>query len=126
MSAVKDQASLNRSVHRFALALATLVALGIPLGYGYVAYRDFASTLDFKAKLKSQALSGVIASNPTTWMFAENRVQGLISREPLPLENEFVQVFDASNSLVAEAGHPPPAPQVQRIYPLKDAGADVG
>ncbi|MBL8415756.1 MAG: response regulator [Propionivibrio sp.] len=126
MSGNNKQSTLERSVQRFALALASFVALSIPLGFLFFSYNDLADALDFKAKVKASALSRLIASNPDTWMFAENRVQGLISREPLPLANEFVQVFGPDKALVAQTGNLPDAPLLMRAYPLNDGDDIVG
>ncbi|WP_313950689.1 response regulator, partial [Accumulibacter sp.] len=120
----QQRRTLERSVHRSALALAWLVALSIPLAYLFIAYRDLGDSLDFKARVKASALSNLITSNPDTWMFAENRVQGLISREPIPLTDEQVQVLYQDQSVVALAGEIPPEPVLQRAYPLHD-GSDV-
>jgi diguanylate cyclase (GGDEF)-like protein/PAS domain S-box-containing protein len=59
-------------------------------------------------------------------MLAENRIQGLISREPVPLEDELVQVFDAKGNLVVQSGLPPIAPVLSQTYSLHDAGQHVG
>jgi signal transduction histidine kinase/DNA-binding response OmpR family regulator/HPt (histidine-containing phosphotransfer) domain-containing protein len=106
--------------------VAILVAVSIPLGYWLVSYRDFSSSLDFKAKVKASALSGLIASSPDVWMFAENRLQGLITREPVPLDEELVQVLDKDDTVITQAGSPPSEPLLKRAYPLYDAGRVVG
>jgi two-component system sensor histidine kinase/response regulator len=124
MTQSKDR--LERSVRRFALGVALLVALSIPVGYWFVSYRDLSNSLDFKAKVKASALSGLIASSPDVWMFAENRLQGLISREPVPLGEELVQVLDKDNTVITQAGSPPSEPLLKRAYPLYDAGRSVG
>ncbi len=117
---------LERSVHRFALALALLVALSIPLGFGLLSYFDITAALDFKARVKASALSNLIASNPDVWMYAENRIQGLISREPVPLEDELVEVFDAAKAILSHAGNAPAGRRLSRSHPLYDVGEVVG
>jgi PAS domain S-box-containing protein len=59
-------------------------------------------------------------------MFAENRLQGLLSHEPVPLAHELVQVFDKDRAIVTEVGKTPAAPQLKRAYPLYDAGQVAG
>jgi len=117
---------LERTIQRVALLLAFLTVLSIPLGYWFASHGDLAAALDFKARVKAAALSSLIASNPDTWMFAENRVQGLISREPVPLADEIVQVFGQDGTLVAQAGNIASSPEIRREYPLHDAGVPVG
>ena len=117
---------LERRIHRFALAIALLVALAIPVGYSLVTYFDYSEALDFKAKVKASALSESVASNPDTWMFAENRMQGLLFHEPVPLEAEHVRVVDKDHTVVAQFGNLPPAPVLSRTYPLYDSGRVVG
>jgi len=122
----QSAALLERSVRRFSLAVGLLVALSIPCIYFYLAYQDLSESLDFKAKVKASALSSLIASNPNAWVFAENRLQGLISREPVPLGDELVQVLDEHRELITKAGNAPAEPALARIYPLYDSGSRVG
>lgn len=117
---------IQRVIHRFALGTALIVALILPSGYGYVTYRDLSDSLDFKAQIKASALSGLIASAPDVWMFAENRIQGLISREPVLLHDELVQVLDGEDRILTQSGHLPHGPKITKSYPLHDAGKVVG
>ena len=117
---------LERIVHRLALGVAVLVALSIPLGYGLTAFSDLSASLSFKAEVKSSALSSLIATIPDTWSFAENRIQGLISRIPVRLQDELVQVLDKDSAVITEAGVMPSGPVLKRDYPLFDAGKPVG
>src|ERR1700675_4877504 len=89
------------------LLVALTVAIALPLGYWVIAYNDFSGELEFKAKVKATALSGLIANIPEVWMFAENLLQGLLTREPVPLETEAVLVYDVRGDLVAEACETP-------------------
>lgn len=117
---------LERKVRRFALAVAALTALGIPCLYAITEYDSLSEALDFKARIKASALSSLIASNPTVWMYAENRLQGLISREPVLLSDELVQVLDPQKSVITAYGQAPPAPTLSRSYELHDSGQVVG
>jgi PAS domain S-box-containing protein len=118
--------SLIRSVHRLALVVAILVGLAVPTLFGLVAHRDFSTSLELKAQFKAAALTNAIAENPQTWMFAENRIQGIMAREPIPLREELVEVVGSDGALVARSGQPPPTPTVTRSHPLSDAGQVVG
>lgn len=117
---------ISRIITQLALMVAVLVAISLPLGYTLTAYEDIRQSLDFKARVKATALDGLIANHPDVWMFAQNRLQGLVSREPVPLENEQVHVLDSRNQQVLLYGDLPPWPVLTRSYPLYDAGQQVG
>jgi PAS domain-containing protein len=117
---------LSRFISRLAIFMAVLVTLLLPTGYFMHAHQDVSDDLTFKAQLKSSALKDLIASSPKTWMFAENRINGLISREPVILDTERVQVFDGSNQLLASEGLQPAGPLMVRRFPLFDSGMVVG
>ena len=128
MTPPADQSSsvLERKVRKLALVLALIVAFGIPLGLLWFQYGDLVDALEFKARIKASALSSLVASNPETWMLAENRLQGLIAREPVPLESEHVTVLDPHGEIVTQAGNRPVPPQIIRSYPIYDVGVPVG
>ena len=119
-------APLEQKVRRFALTVAALLAVGTPCLHAFIAYDNLADALDFKAKVKASALSSLIASSPDVWTFAENRLQGLLSREPVPLGNERVLVQAIDGATIIEVGRPPAAPTLQRAYKLHDSGQVVG
>ena len=113
-------------VTRWAASMALVMVIAIPLGFAINAYQDLADDLAFKAKVKASALNNLIADSPEVWMFAENRMQGLLSREPVPLDNELVEVFDTGGSRLVQNGSPPPKPVVRRSADLYDSGTLVG
>jgi diguanylate cyclase (GGDEF)-like protein/PAS domain S-box-containing protein len=113
-------------VSRVALAVALAVTLALPLGYWVIAYNDFSGQLAFKARVKATALGGLIATMPEVWMYAENRLQGLLTREPVPLDTEAVQVYDDRGNLLAEAGTTPVPPVLRRSHLLYDAARVAG
>ena len=123
VSADKRVASI---LSRVALLVALAVALALPLGHWVIAYNDFSGQLEFKAKVKATALSGLIATNPELWMLAENRLQGLLTREPVPLDTEAVQVYDSRGDLLAEAGKTPLPPVLRRSFPVYDSALIAG
>ncbi len=120
----RDHATLI--ITRMATVIAVLVGLTLPIGYALLSLHDLSDQLTFKAKVKANGLSGLIASNPELWSFAENRIQGLISREPVPLANEQVSVFDRQDTLILRAGKMPARPVMSRNAPLFDADRVVG
>ena len=121
-----DTSALEKVVNRIALGVAALIVLIIPVGYGLSEYHDLGDMLEFKAKVKASALSDLIVSIPDTWIYAENQIQGLISREPIPLADELIQVFDTDKSLVTQAGNRPSGPVLKKAFPLFDSGKNVG
>lgn len=124
MQARKDD--VIRIITRMAAFLAVLVSISLPVGFGLIAFQNLSNSIEFKAKVKASALEDLIASTPDLWMFAENRIQGLISREPVSLEDERVQIFDTHGMLVAQSGDEPPAPVLNRLRPLFDGSRVVG
>ena len=121
-----NKEDIARVVNRLAVTISLLVALCLPLTYGMLAYRDLSAELTFKAKVKASALNGLIASAPDLWVYAENRMQGLISREPVLLDNEAIAVRDVHNALIAKSGTVVRGALLVRDYPLVDAGRVVG
>lgn len=122
----KPLARLEHSIGRFALAVACLVTVAVPTMHGLVIHRDLAAALEFKAQVKAAMLTESIAQNPTTWMYAENRLQGLMARAPIPLRDELIEVLGRDRELLAQAGGPLKTPVMTRGYPLHDAGQIVG
>lgn len=113
---VRNEDQAAKVINRIAAVVAVLVALSLPLGHALTALSSSGATLEFKAKVKASALNGLIASNPEVWMLAENRLLGLISREPVPLANEVVEVMDAKGNLVVKSGAEIDAPILSRNY----------
>lgn len=105
---------------------ALLVALSLPLGYALTDLKDLGDSLEFKAKVKASAMTGLIATHPELWQLAENRMQGLISREPVPLADELIQVFDDKGQLILRHGRELQGPALSRSYALYDVDRVVG
>ena len=121
-----NREDIARIINGLAAAISLVVALALPVGYGLVAYHGLSDVLSFKAKVKASALNGLIASTPDLWMYAENQMQGLMSREPVLLEEEHIRVLDDQGTLLAEAGQFPKSLVLTRSHPLIDAGRVVG
>jgi hypothetical protein len=104
---VDDHAT--RVINRLAIFIAIVVAISLPVGYALTSLASASAALEFKAKVKASALNGLIANSPEIWMLAENRIQGLISREPVPLEDELVPLSRCC--LISNSGcRPQPIP----------------
>ncbi|MBX7244701.1 MAG: EAL domain-containing protein [Candidatus Sumerlaeaceae bacterium] len=113
-------------ITRLGAITALLVAISLPIGYALTNLKDLGDSLEFKAKVKAAAINGLIASHPDLWRYAENRLQGLISREPVPLADEFIQVFDDKNHLILQHGQELQGPTLSRSYALYDVDMVVG
>lgn len=91
-----------------------------------MAYHDIANDLTFKAFVKANALGNLVATLPDIWPFAENRINGIIAREPVPLVDERVEVFDASGELITGTGVLIEGARFARRARLYDGARDVG
>ncbi len=123
---MSSEKSISRIITRLAAVIALLVTVSLPLGYALTVLREQGESLELMARIKAASLSGLIAATPDLWMFAENRLHGLIVREPVPLEDEQVRVYDGQGKLVIDSGVPPKAPVLKKSYPLFDADQVVG
>jgi len=119
-----DEAS--RVITRVALLLSLVVGLGIPLGYWLTAHTSLSETLTFKARVKASALNRLIADAPDLWVYAENRMLGLLAHEPVPLTGELIEVQDAQGQVLVRSGAVPTDQVMRRSYQLYDSGRAVG
>jgi len=117
---------LTRVLTRIAIVIAILVGVSLPLGYTLIGYSDLSDLLTFKAKIKANAQNNLVTTLPGTWMFAENRINGILSREPVVLENEMIQIFDQQGELITSVGTDIKNFKIQRSYPLYDIDQIVG
>ena len=113
-------------ISRFAASIALIVAISLPLGYWRVVYSDLSDALEFKARVKARAVEGLISAHPDLWMFAENRLQGLLAREPVPLDVEKIIVFDMQGDVVIQSGSETQGWVLRRSSLLHDAHRVVG
>ncbi len=111
---------------RLVLFVSIAVTLSLPVISGYIAYQDLEENLGFKAQIKAKAQKEMITTLPQTWMFAQNRMQGILTREPVLLENEFVQIYDNQGNELTSAGEPVKSFPLRRSYPLYDIDQIVG
>ncbi len=113
-------------ITRLAAIVAVLVTISLPLGYGVISLGNFSDILEFEAKVKANALTGLVGSSPDSWMFDEARIRALISRDLAAFSDERVQVYTAQGTQVTQSGKAPREPVFMRAYPLKDAERVVG
>lgn len=117
---------MNRVITWLAVVIAVLVGVSLPLGYGLTVYYNLGEALTFKARIKAHAQGELITTMPGVWMFAENRIQGILNHEPVVLDYEQVQIFNAQGELITSAGKPVTGPTMQRSFPLYDIDQVVG
>ncbi|PIE67247.1 MAG: GGDEF domain-containing protein [Deltaproteobacteria bacterium] len=118
---------IDRLFFHLSLAICVVVVLSLPTVSCFIAYSDLSQALTFKAQIKAKAQEEIITKLPQTWMFAENQMQGILNREPVLLENEFVQIFDDQENELTSAGNPIQETfLMQRSYALHDIHQIVG
>ncbi|PHR29781.1 MAG: GGDEF domain-containing protein [Desulfotalea sp.] len=117
---------LTKVLTRFAVMIALLVGVSLPVGYALVAYHDLSESLTFKAKVKAYAQTDLISTLPDTWMYASNRIHGILRREPVVLDDELVQIFDREGESVISVGTKITGLKIQRSYALYDIDQIVG
>ena len=117
---------MSRVITWLAMVIAVLVGVSLPLGYGLTVYYNLGEALTFKARIKAHAQGELITTMPGVWMFAENRIQGILNHEPVVLDYEQVQIFNAQGELITSAGKPVSGPVMQRSFPLYDIDQVVG
>lgn len=117
---------LTKVLTRFAVMIALLVGVSLPVGYALVAYHDLSESLTFKAKIKAYAQTDLISTLPDTWMYASNRIHGILRREPVVLDDELVQIFDREGESIISVGSKITGLKIQRSYALYDIDQIVG
>ena len=117
---------LAKVLTRLAFVISLLVGCSLPVGYGLIAYNDLSESLSFKAQIKAYAQADLITTLPDIWMYAENRIQGILSREPVVMDNEFIQIFDQDGEIITSTGSEITGSKLHRSYPLYDIDQIVG
>ncbi len=108
------------------LAVAGLLAVGLPAGYFGLRYSALGPSLQTKADVKAEVITRVIAASPEMWRFEEHRLQELLVRLPVQLDDEYAKIVTDHGDLVAESRHVPAQPVMTRTAQLFDSGALAG
>ena len=108
------------------LAVAGLLAFGLPAGYFGIRYSAIASSLQTKADVKAEVISQAISISPDMWRFEEHRLSELLERFPVELKGEHVRIVTDKGELVAKSRHVLAQPVMRRSAELFDAGTLVG
>jgi diguanylate cyclase (GGDEF)-like protein/PAS domain S-box-containing protein len=107
--------------------IALIVAIVLPLGYFILGYRSLVAYLDLVAEVKADAITtGVVTPNPRLWPYQVQRLEGLLSREPIALEHEAANERDATGNVLARIGRSPDPPALRRSHELHESGGVVG
>ena len=117
---------LHLLLTRFAVIVAVLVAISLPVGYGGAVINDFLEYLDFKGQMKVIAVEALIVDRPDTWMLADKRVKEALLRRPGLDPGEYVRVLDEQGEVVSEAGLPPDYPIWTKRFELHDVAHIAG
>lgn len=117
---------LKRLVNRAALAVATVIAVGIPCGTLYIDYSNTTETLAFKSRLNAARVAQYIYTHDTMWQYQNVRLAELIQL-PESGEREIGQsIYDKNGSLVVQMGPALRAPVVKRSSPIVVSGTTEG
>ena len=120
------KASAARVVTIIALLVSGTVAIVIPAGYFTVAYSGVDASLRTKAEVKATGISALVAASPDVWRFQEHRLQELLVRRPVHLDNEMVRILYKDGTVVAETEVDVRWPFLSRTAPIFDAGHVAG
>ncbi len=113
-------------IGRLALAVASTVALVIPLGYSALEYANLAYRTDRQALVKAGAMTALVSGNPSLWSYQTQRIEDLLVHYPVPMDGDRVSVYDEQDGWLLSVGEPPAPPVLARSRPLYDSGRVVG
>ena len=120
-----DQIPLRTKVNLIALAVALVIALCVPLGYGLVAYLYEADLVAFKARLSTARVAKYVYANEKMWQYQKVRLVEIIEvNEPTQAVEQ--RVFDKTDRLVLVDGAVLARFQLTRGVPITVAGTTVG
>ncbi len=108
------------------LAVSAVLSVALPAGYLGVRYAALGSSLQTKADVKAEVINQAIGTSPDMWRFEEHRLQELLIRLPVELEDEHAKIVTSAGELVAASAHSLSRPVVARSAQLFDSGAVVG
>jgi signal transduction histidine kinase len=117
MSTTAVFAKLERTVRLLAVTLGAAVAIGAPLGFGVVAYRDHVDMAEFRAALAAERLGKFAYVQGATWRYSGHRIHELIGTLDTPGET-LQTVVDATGRDVAAIGNKPHGPSLRVAAPI--------
>ena len=117
---------LARMLDRFALTVALLIAIGLPLGYFLTAYESLAEATEARAEHEMQAITDLVSASPDLWAYQVQRLEELLLRHPALHDDEAASVSDANDKIVVQVGVLQPAPVLRRSSLLYESDRVVG
>lgn len=118
--------SSSRLLGVWMLAVAAVLAIALPLGYFGVQYAALGASLQTKADVKAEVINQAIGTSPEMWRYEEHRLQELLVRLPIELQDEHAKVVTEQGDLVAQSAHAIARPVIARTAQLFDSGTLVG
>jgi diguanylate cyclase (GGDEF)-like protein/PAS domain S-box-containing protein len=121
-----DKAPPSRLLRLLIISVAALLAVVLPAGYFALGYAAMGSALQAKVDIKAEVINQAIAFSPEVWRYEEHRLQELLVRLPVELDEESARILSDQGEVVAESAHRLESPVLTRRAPLSDAGMLVG
>ncbi len=117
---------LRKTVNAIALAVATVIAVGIPCGGFYIDYSNTAETLAFKGRLNAARIAQYIYTHDSLWQYQQLRLAEVIQLPEAGEQPIAQKIFDQDGALVLSEGPPLAAPVIVRRAPIVVSGTTVG
>lgn len=121
------QDQLPRTISRVAIAIAAVVALGLPAGYFGLSYQYQVGSMQSEAHFNAALTTRYIVLNPEMWRFQTVRLNELLQDDhtetDLPKRR---RILDVSGQPIASAEGSLDAPVMHVRAALSDAGNTVG
>lgn len=118
--------SLRTLVSVIGLAVATITAVTVPVGYFILGYLNTAHVLDFKADLNARYVAEYIHSHNTLWQFHHVRLAELLEQNDGHDDSLRKRIVDSAGKLVLDEGGQIGAPVLARSVPIVVSGEAVG
>ena len=109
-----------------AAVVALTAALLFPLGYATLAYSNLGSQMELQAQVEASVINAMISGNPELWVYELHRMEGLLARYPVEIDDYAASVYDAKGTRLIGVGNLPRRPLLRRSHPVYDSGRAVG
>ncbi len=117
---------LRTLVNRIAIAVAVLIAIGVPAGNFYVNYHGAANLLEFKARLSASRVAQYIYTHDSLWQYQRLRLADAIQLPEAGEEPVAQTIHDKDGNFVLREGPALRAPVMARQSPIVVSGQTVG
>lgn len=109
-----------------ALLLSCILAVAVPAGYLIMIYERQTAVLETEAESTAFTVSQLIGANPEYWRFEQPRLEGFLSQQGPPDEQEEIRrIVDMGNVVLAQTAEGLESPVITRSHALYDAGKIV-